>query len=617
MSWARLTRASVVVVSIAVSASACDKTGSETEKPGDSAALEAMEGKVGASTGQPAAGQPAGAQATDPKAALPTIRDRDPEEEKRKMATSRQQSAKARDALEKGTLDQAITLARAALRVHEQNVDAMLVIAEAYYKQSKYEIVQAVVSSGLAVDAKIRTPAETSQLYNLQGFAFLKMEKESLATQSFKQAAESDDKNAAAWNNLGTRYLEAGDIATAASCFSYAVELDKGFYKAHLNLGAAQRAQGKLQDAEKSMLAALKMRPSYPEAYFDLGILYLDADPFPSLDTTARLNKSIQYLEKYKSVSNANTAAKSKGSRGRNRMARSDAATHDIADDYIRVANKGLDREKRRIEREGRAAAQPTPTAATPDDGAEAAVGDDDDAGPAVTPQGPGAATPQGPGAATPQGPAAPKPQGPGAATPQGPGAATPQGPGAATPQGPGAAKPQGPATPTPTPTPAPKAPAPTPAPPPAAPQPQGPAAPAPSKPAAPAPQQPTPQPPKPQAPAAPAPQKPTPQKPASAMRTLPESSAPDFLRCAKEISMPRGTRDCGSTLTLHADAGPGFGSGTTWPSPLGGLASRPATLRGPIGSRLHQRRTGDLDALEVDDFALPPSGSTRSTRRS
>ena len=591
-------RARVMVVAglglgLLASLSSCDKTGSETEKPGvdDSAALEAMEGQVGPSTGQPAAGQTAAA--ADPKAALPTIRDRDPEEEKRKMATSRQQSAKAREALEKGNLDQAITLARAALRVHEQNVDAMLIIAEAYYKQSKYEIVQAVVSSGLAVDAKIRTPAETSQLYNLQGFAFLKMEKESSATQSFKKAAESDDKNAAAWNNLGTRYLEAGDIATAASCFSYAVELDKGFYKAHLNLGAAQRAQGKLTDAEKSMLAALKMRPSYPEAYFDLGILYLDADPFPNLDTTARLNKSIQYLEKYKSVSNARAASKAKGSRGRNKMARSEAATHEIADDYIRVANKGLEREQRRIEREGRAAAQPAAATATADDGAEPAVADD---GP--TPQGPGAPTPQGPGATTPapqpQGPAAPKPQGPAPAAPAPP---QPQGPAAPKPQGPAAPTPTAPATPAPTPK-APAAPAPTPQPP----KPQAPAAPKPQGPAAPAPQQPTPQPPKPQAPAAPTPQKPTPQKPSSAMRTRPDISAPPSSR---EIWMPRGTRDAAATLTGLATLR---------------VALCPACSRGPFRPLHHPRRTGDLDELEVDDFALPPTGSTtrfaRPTRR-
>jgi tetratricopeptide (TPR) repeat protein len=56
----------------------------------------------------------------------------------------------------------AIELAREALRIHEQNVEAMLVMAEAYLKQNKHELTQTVTSSALAVDPKLLSPAETS-----------------------------------------------------------------------------------------------------------------------------------------------------------------------------------------------------------------------------------------------------------------------------------------------------------------------------------------------------------------------------------------------------------------------------------------------------------------------
>jgi hypothetical protein len=73
------------------------------------------------------------------------------------MALSRQQSAQAHTALRTGSVQQAIELSREALRIHEQNVDAMLVMAEAYLKQGKHELAQTVTGSALAVDPKLLT----------------------------------------------------------------------------------------------------------------------------------------------------------------------------------------------------------------------------------------------------------------------------------------------------------------------------------------------------------------------------------------------------------------------------------------------------------------------------
>ena len=47
------------------------------------------------------------------------------------MSLSRERSKKAIEALDGGRLTQAISEARQALKIHEQNVEAMLVIAEA------------------------------------------------------------------------------------------------------------------------------------------------------------------------------------------------------------------------------------------------------------------------------------------------------------------------------------------------------------------------------------------------------------------------------------------------------------------------------------------------------
>jgi Tfp pilus assembly protein PilF len=176
----------------------------------------------------------------------------------------------------------------------------MLVMAEAFLKQGKHELTQTVTGSALAVDPKLLTPEETGRAHNLKGFAYLAADKQNLATQSFRRAAEADAKNATAWNNLGAQYLRIGNFKTAIECFAYATRLDSSFYKAHLNLGNARRAQGELQTAEKSYQLALQLRPDYPEAFFTLGVLYLDATDYPGLDTTTRLNRALAYFTKYR-----------------------------------------------------------------------------------------------------------------------------------------------------------------------------------------------------------------------------------------------------------------------------------------------------------------------------
>lgn len=342
---------------------ACDGNKPGTNSPDGDDPGSRMEGREGdVATAAP---KVEGEQATAEQKVRPSVQDRDPEEEKRKMAKSRKQSAAARNLLDKGRVDEAIKASREALRIHEQNVDAMLVIAEAYFRQRKWEITLAVCTSALAVDAKIRTPSETSRIHNLRAFAYAKMGKENLATESFREAAQSDEKNAAAWNNLGTRYLAAGDTKTALGCFEYALELDPKFAKAHVNYGAALRANGQLEQAEKSFIKALQLQPNFAAAYFNLGVLYLDAEPFPGLDTSQRLNKAIEFLGKYKQYAGPTVV---EGKAPKNKGA--DPVSKDRADDYIRVAQKGLKSEDRRKEREARRASK-----GTSDDGVTDATG--------------------------------------------------------------------------------------------------------------------------------------------------------------------------------------------------------------------------------------------------
>ena len=358
---------------LGLGATACDKDGASTKDPRSdrTSALEDMEPDDGS------AKSPSAKDGTAAKPAaqdLPKVQDRDPEEEKRKMASSRQRSAQARKMLEQKKFSEAVTNARAALKIHEQNVDAMMILAEVFYREGKHELVVSVTTTALAVDEKVRTPKDTSAVYNLQGFALASLGKDQMATQAFKKAAEADDKNAAAWNNLGTRYLRAGDVNTAASCFQYALELKPGFAKAHLNYGAALRAQGKLPEAEKEIRKALELQRNYPEAHFNLGVLYLDAQTMGDMTTTKRLQTAISSLERYKQLSGgrATTEPLARGLGSKKRIA---PVSVERADDYIRLAKKGIEREERNTKRKAERAAKSAEEASAPQSpgGADAA----------------------------------------------------------------------------------------------------------------------------------------------------------------------------------------------------------------------------------------------------
>lgn len=298
----------------------------------------------------------AGKKVDAPTSPAVRARDRDPEEERRKMSLSREHSARAKEALRRGADAQAVAEAQRALKVHEQNVEAMLVIAQVFYGQKRYELVQSITSSVLEVDPRVLKPEESSRAHNLKGFAFLAEGNRVAAMRAFRKAAELDERNAAAWNNLGVQYMLQEEFAVAESCFKYAIDLDPSFYKAQLNYGAALRAQGKLPAALAVFQQVLASRPNYAEVHFNLGVLYLDAETLPGMDTTARYNAAISAFVRYRDLA----IASGQSARGDDVKANATAArvvtgkelvSPAQADLYIGVARKGLEREARREDR--------------------------------------------------------------------------------------------------------------------------------------------------------------------------------------------------------------------------------------------------------------------------
>jgi tetratricopeptide (TPR) repeat protein len=136
------------------------------------------------------------------------------------------------------------------------------------------------------------------------------------------------------------------------------VQLQPTFAKAHLNLGNAYRGLKEYEKAQAEYQRALQLFPNYADALFNLGILYLDADKMPNLDTTAKYNGAIGFFQRYKQMM---------ASAGQ-------SMSRDPADQYIAEAQDGIRKEQKRIERQKkaeererqRAAPKPAQGAATP-----------------------------------------------------------------------------------------------------------------------------------------------------------------------------------------------------------------------------------------------------------
>ena len=116
-----------------------------------------------------------------------------------------------------------------------------------------------------------------------------------------------------------------------------ATQLQPGFSKAFLNLGSAYRGTKDYEKAQDAYRHALQLFPNYADAVFNLGILYLDADKMPNVDTIAKLNTAISYFQKYKQMIGA---APPPG---------------DPAETYVAEAQDKIVKEQKRIERQKKA----------------------------------------------------------------------------------------------------------------------------------------------------------------------------------------------------------------------------------------------------------------------
>jgi tetratricopeptide (TPR) repeat protein len=234
--------------------------------------------------------------------------------------------------------DGAIRFARGALDIDESNVEAMILLAHAYYLKEYDDKVEQV----LGIAQKQSAGANHPVLYMLLGLMYDRTNRESQALDAYEKATSLKADYLAAMTNKGAIYLKRKRYTDAITVFERVVQIQGKSARNHTHLGNAYRGHSAevareerdsfLKKAETEFKTSMTMDPSYSLAYFNLGILYLDAEPFPGMDLMVRLQNAQRYLTEYKRNAGPQSVA--------------------VADEYLTTATKAIDKEEKKRKKE-------------------------------------------------------------------------------------------------------------------------------------------------------------------------------------------------------------------------------------------------------------------------
>lgn len=270
----------------------------------------------------------------EPEASGPRPPSLDLPKEKRD-ALVREQLGRGQAAQKAKDPDGMIRAALAALDVDESNVEAMVMLAHGNYLKGYDDKVEAVLN----IAKKQRAGNSHPILWMLLGLVYDRTSREDLALAAYEKASQLKPDYLAAITNRGGIYLRRKRYADAIKVFEVVVGVHGESAGAHTNLGSAYRGRSAdvatqniqreqlLRRAEAEFKMAIAKDPGYAPAYFNMGILFLDADPYPGLDTLQRLQQAQKFLGDYKRAAGPSGVP--------------------VVDEYLAAAQKGIEREQK------------------------------------------------------------------------------------------------------------------------------------------------------------------------------------------------------------------------------------------------------------------------------
>lgn len=250
---------------------------------------------------------------TEPAPVVITPPDLDPDPQQAR-AQVEAHLAVARTALSKPAPDSdaALTEARKAIAIDAANVDAAAMIALAYFHKKLYDTAELVLDDLYKREAA-KNNANVNYVY---GLVYDYTARPDQARLAYQKAISLDPGHASAHINLGAHQLRNTQYADAQRTFERLTrDLGRTDALTRTSLGSAYRGRAAeypvgaanrdqfVRAAEAEYKRALQADASYGPAYYNLGLLYLDNDPFPGVaDPLARLNAAKAFFDQYKNM---------------------------------------------------------------------------------------------------------------------------------------------------------------------------------------------------------------------------------------------------------------------------------------------------------------------------
>ncbi len=176
--------------------------------------------------------------------------------------------AVALDHLRAGRKEEALDTLRAALRENADNIDALRVLAQLYWREDK----QLSDAEALLRRVTQLAPGHT-MAWTMLGGILLESHRHAEAKECYLAAIRTDSASAVAWSGLGITHSHAGDVDKAIEAFERSIALRPGNANVHLSYGHALKTRGDQAAALRAYRAAIAAKPDFGEVYWSMANL--------------------------------------------------------------------------------------------------------------------------------------------------------------------------------------------------------------------------------------------------------------------------------------------------------------------------------------------------------
>jgi len=176
--------------------------------------------------------------------------------------------ALALDHLRAGRKDEAYDTLRAALRENPDNIDALRILAQLYWRDDK----QLSDAEALLRRVTQLAPGHT-MAWTMLGGILQEVNRHAEAMQCYQAATRIDPSSAVAWSGAGIAHSHAGDVDKAIEAFERAIALHPGNPNVQLSYGHALKTRGDQPAALRAYRAAIAEKPDFGEVYWSMANL--------------------------------------------------------------------------------------------------------------------------------------------------------------------------------------------------------------------------------------------------------------------------------------------------------------------------------------------------------